>query len=277
MQDNYCYFNQQILPFSELSLRFNDLSILRGFGIFDYLRTYQGIPFRIRHYLQRFSNSAQSLELQLPISQEAIEELIEELLFLRVEKSDDVGIRLLLTGGYSSDSVHSEIPNLFIGIEHLHTFKPELYSEGIKVITYSHQRYIPEIKSTSYLPVYATAKKLREAQAQDLLYHSSGKISECTRSNFFMIRGNTLITPKDGVLMGITRHTILELAKDYLEIEERDVSIEELSQADECFKTSSSQLIVPVVQIDDRLINQGKVGAKTFQIQKLFAQYTSQV
>ena len=95
-------------------------------------------------------------------------------------------------------------------------------------------------------------------------------VLEATRSNFFIFRGDTLITPRRGILIGITRNVVLELARSMFSIEERPISLEELALADEAFITSSSKEITPVVQIDDLVIGDGKPGPHSYQLEQLF-------
>jgi branched-subunit amino acid aminotransferase/4-amino-4-deoxychorismate lyase len=274
---DYCYLNGQIVPFGVARIQLNDLGALRGLGVFDYLRTYQGIPFRLDLYLNRLVASARAVGLHIPSSAEEITEIVEELLFLRADKSQEVGIRFVLTGGHSTDGVTLQNPTFYILIEPLAPVSPHLYEEGIKVLTYDYQRFLPEIKTTNYLPIYLQAEAMRQAAAQDLLYHQQGKITECTRNNFFMLKGRRLITAKDGILLGITRQTILEIAQEGFEIEIRDVQVEELAEATACFKSGSNQQIIPITQVDEHIIGAGKVTEEIRDLQRLFGDFTREI
>jgi branched-subunit amino acid aminotransferase/4-amino-4-deoxychorismate lyase len=93
---------------------------------------------------------------------------------------------------------------------------------------------------------------------------------EGTRSNFFVFRGNTLVTPRTGVLIGVTRNVVLALAEGHFKIEERPISLSELPHVDEAFVTSSSREITPIIQIDDQVIGNGEVGPRTYELEQLF-------
>jgi len=93
---------------------------------------------------------------------------------------------------------------------------------------------------------------------------------EATRSNFFIFRGDILVTPRRGILIGITRNVVLELARSKFAVEERPILLEELALADEAFITSSSKEITPVVQIDDLIIGDGKPGRRTYELEQRF-------
>jgi branched-chain amino acid aminotransferase len=97
-----------------------------------------------------------------------------------------------------------------------------------------------------------------------------GHVLEGTRSNFFVFRGDVLVTPREGILLGVTRNTVLDLARGRFAIEERPILLAELAQADEAFITSSSKEITPVIQIDDLVIDAGKPGPRTSELEQRF-------
>lgn len=271
---NYCYFNGDILSEEEIRFQINDLGILRGYSVFDLLRTYNFTPFRLDDYLIRFENSVKSFDMHLPIDKELIKEKIEELLFWRADKSKDIAIRLLMTGGYSENGFKApESPNFLIRIEDLHPSPAKFYEEGVKIITHEYQRELPEIKTTNYSRALVINKAMLVQKAVDALYHLDGNISECTRNNFFIFKGSTLVTPKNNILRGITRKTVLELAKSKFEVEERDIYLEELKEATEAFKTGSNTSIMPIVQIDELKINKKIVGPNTQALMQMLHDY----
>ena len=110
------------------------------------------------------------------------------------------------------------------------------FARGIKVITTRLQREAPEAKTTNYMAAVRALKEAARHDASDALYvNEQGHVLEATRSNFFIFRGDTLVTPLDGVLFGVTRNVVLELARGRFLIEERPISLDELIQADEAF------------------------------------------
>jgi len=272
--NHYCYFNGQILPEDDIRFQVNDLGILRGYSVFDYLRTYNFTPFRLHDHLIRLENSVKSIDLSLPISKEEIAEKIEELLFWRTDKTKDVGIRLLITGGYSENGYYApEKPNFLIRIEDVNPKPREAYEQGVKVITHQYQRELPEIKTTNYSRALIIHKAMQVQKAVDALYHLDGNISECTRNNFFLFKGNTLVTPKNNILRGITRRTVLDLAANKFQVEERDIYLEELKEATEAFKTGTNTRIMPVIQIDELKINKKQVGPNTKALMQMFVDF----
>jgi branched-chain amino acid aminotransferase len=175
----------------------------------------------------------------------------------------DVGIRFVMTGGYSPDSMSIAQPNLLIMTEDIHPVPPVQYEQGIRVILDEYVRDMAELKTTDYKRVILKAGEIRAAGASDLLYQKGGEISELSRSNFFLVKKDKLITPNRNILRGITRRTIMELAQDDFEVQERPVLLSELYDADEAFTTSSTKQVLPITQIGDLTIGNGHVGPKS--------------
>jgi len=274
----YCYTEGKILRKSQIKVGITDLVLLRGYGVFDYMRTYYGHPFRINSYLQRFEQSAKGMKLKLPLTRKEMITVINKLLeknrqssVVSRQSSVDVGIRLLLTGGYSLDSyLPAAKPNLFILIEDLPTLFPPLGEGGIKLMLHEHAREMPLIKTTNYLTAIHLADERRKHLAQDTLYCSGGRLLETTRNNFFLFFGSKLVTPLHHVLLGVTRNVVLELAKKNFKVEERTILTAELNIGTECFITGTTRGITPVVQIGEKKIGKGGVGENTKALMKLF-------
>jgi len=272
----FCYANGKILRKNEIKVGITDLVMLRGYGAFDYMRTYYGVPFRINDYLERFENSAKGMKLKLPLNRKNIDSIINALLKKnKASVKKDFGIRLLLTGGYSLDSYLPAVkPNAFILIEDLPSY-PEWWSErGIKLMLHEHSREMAKVKTTNYLTAIRLADERRKLKAQDTLYCSDGKILETTRNNFFLFHGDTLVTSHDDILHGITRKTVVELALKKFKMEIREVLKEELTWCSESFITGTTRGITPVVQIDN--IKIGKVGKNTKELMNMFNEVVNQ-
>ncbi|SFD97154.1 aminotransferase class IV [Spirosoma endophyticum] len=258
---HYGYFNGTIAPTEQLAVGITDLSLLRGYGLFDYFLTYNSRPFQWDWYWERFQNSASRMHLPLPLGKDETYAVVMNL----IERSGgaDVAFRFILTGGYSADSISIERPNLLILAESIHPTPLIQYEQGIKVILDEYVREMAEVKSTDYKRVILMAQAIKSAGASDLLYQKGGEISELSRSNFFIVKGDRLITPSRHILHGITRRTILQLAQSDFQVEERPVLLSELYDADEAFTTSSTKKVLPITQIGDLTIGNGHVGPKS--------------
>jgi branched-chain amino acid aminotransferase len=267
------YFNGDIIDIDSPVFKTNDLGLLRGYGLFDYFRTYNGVPFRWDDYWQRFENSARLLKLELPFSKQETEKALADLHALSGEQ--EVAFRFVLTGGYAPDSVHVVQPNFLIRTEPLPQDNPAGRLKGIKVLPYEYVRDLPEVKTTNYVHMVLMADELKRQQAADLLFHKDGEVSELTRSNVFIFSGDKLITSDRNILNGITRRVVMELAKPHFDIEVRPVSYKEVITADEAFTTSTTKWVMPVVQIGDVPVGNGLAGKRTLFLQELFEKLVS--
>jgi len=265
-----CYFNNHFLQYSDAKIHISDIGIQRGYSIFDYFIEMDGqIPF-LEDYLDRFYGSAKMLNMEMPLERDRLKENIWHL--LQHNKFGTSGIKLLLTGGYSEDLYTPSSPNFMI--LNLPVFHhPGDFGEGMKLILLDYQRHIPEVKTTFYLPSIALLPKLKKTGAIEVLYHHNGLISETTRANIFLIKNGTLITPSAGVLKGITRKNVLRVGHDLMPVEEREVKLEELWESDEVFITGTSKHVAPVVEIEERVIGNGKPGAMTKAISEAYESF----
>ncbi len=265
----YFFLNGRIVPAGEAMLNLTDLALLRGYGVFDFCRTHLKKPFLLDQYLKRFYHSALHLGLEVPYEMKRIKEVIYTLL----DKNDifEAGIRMVLTGGYTENGFTPGKPNFFILVEKINFPAKEYYVKGIKLYLYEHQRELSHIKSINYLSSIALRNKIDAAGAFDVLFHKGGNILEVSRSNFFIVKEGVLITPSDNILMGITRASVIDLALPHLRVEERDISMDELWQADEAFMTGTTKKVLPVVQTGDHMIGAGSPGPLT---RKLMDWYT---
>ena len=253
-------------------MNLRDLGALRGFGVFDVLRTYNGKPFMLKEHFARLKNSAGVLDLKLPISANEFEARIFQL--LKKNKFEEAVVRSVLTGGVASDGINGKTnPTFFILLEPLPTLNKNLYKNGIKLITCDHLREFAQAKTTNYILAVLLQKKLKKEKAFEVLYAWQDKILECSTSNFFIFKGDTLITPKDNILIGITRNAVMRLAKEKFKIEERDIAKEELAFATEAFISATNKEIIPVVRIDDFAVGNGRVGPNTQWLMNCFSRF----
>lgn len=266
----YYLLNGQLLPTEQTRLQVSDLAILRGYGIFDFFLVRHGQPLFEEDYLHRFYTSADRLGLEVPFLRQVLAEQIRELIEANAQKK--AGIRLVMTGGYATDSYTPTQPNLIV-MEHLLQEPPgKQYTEGIALMTYPHQRELPQIKSINYLTGIRIRPLLQAKQADYVLYYDGEYIRESDRSNFFGITSDqVLITPGEKILAGITRKQVLQLAeKLQMEVEIREVERQEIATLQEAFITSSIKGVMPVVRIDEHTIGNGRPGPLTQRLSTAF-------
>lgn len=267
-----CYVNGTIGPVGESGVPVTDLALQRGYGVFDYARTHDGRLFHFADHLARLRRSAAELRLEVPLSDGELRELAERL----IAGSDlrRPAIRMILTGGPATDSPQLARPNFVVIAEEAVDPPAGLFETGADVITYEFLRDLPHVKSINYLNAIRIEPLLRDRNAYDVIYHSDPEgVTECPRSNVFLVHGDTLVTPSDHVLHGITRSIVLRLAASRLRVEQRPVSLAELRAADEVFLTSTSKRLLPVRRLDDTPIGPGPPGIHTCVLSNLLAEY----
>ena len=261
------YLNGKFYEGPDAVWPYNDLGLHRGFAIFDFLRTRQGRPFLLPRYLDRFERSAQQLGISVPHTREEITQIIDQL--LAKKHLPEVGIRLLLTAGVAEGAEAK--PHFGISLSGLEPPTAAQYQHGAALITQAYQRQFPAVKTTDYLMAWSLKSAIKEAQAMEVLYHHAGFVAECARCNVFVVKDGTLATPKEGILMGITRGKVLELAEELgLAVEQCPVTLTELMAADEVFVTSTQKGVCPIAKIDGRAIGHGKPGEVTQKLMEAF-------
>jgi branched-chain amino acid aminotransferase len=265
------YIDGEFLPDSDAQIPASDLAVLRGYGVFDYFRTYSGKPFHLEAHLARLQRSAGLIGLDLPYSLEEISQIVLET--LRRNAYTESNVRIIVTGGDSDDHIMPRGDSRLVVLVTPFSAPPETwYKEGVKVITQCAERYIPEAKTLNYIPAIVALKKAKAQDAIDAIYvDRAGRALEGTTTNLFAFLGDVLVTPSDGILCGITREVVLELASDLYEVQIRDLSAEELLRADEVFITSSNKQICPVRQVDDTII--GPPGRHTQRLIEHFNEF----
>jgi branched-chain amino acid aminotransferase len=270
------YVDGEFIPQEEAVLPLGDLAILRGYGVFDFLRTYGGRPFHLDAHIRRLENSAQLIKLSCPWTQGEISEIVHETL----TRNDfaEANIRLLITGGDSDDSITpGSNPRLLVMVSAVKEFPDQWYKEGVHIITTDITRYIPGAKSIDYIRAIMALDNARAAGAVESVYvDGKGQVLEGTTSNLFAVLEGRLITPSIDILPGVTRDVVLNLTAAEFRPELKMIQKEEILAADELFLTSSNKEVLPVTTVDGTTIGSGRPGAATSRIMELFAGYAKE-
>lgn len=269
------YVNGAFVEEDQAKISVNDLSVIRGFGVFDFLRTYNGVPFHLDDHLHRLERSARLIGLELPHPTAKIREITLET--LRRNRHTESNIRLVVTGGLSSDGITpGDSPQLLIMVTPVKEMPPQWYSDGAKIITCHVERFMPGAKSINYIPAILCQREARQQQAIEAVYvDRNGYMLEGTTSNFFAFIGDTLVTPPcNRVLPGITRQVVISLAKKEFTLVERDLHKDEVRLIDEAFLASSVREVAPITAIDSIKIGDGTPGDRSRKLVELFREYS---
>lgn len=264
------FVNGQYVNADEAVLPVNDLAVIRGFGAFDFLRTYGGKPFRLTANIERLRRSCELITLAFPWSNEEISEIVHET--LRRNDLPEANIRILVTGGLSPDFfTPTGDSSLLVMVAPLRPLATEIYEKGAKAITVRMDRIAHGAKSINYIPGIIAMNQARIANAIEALYVSpNDEVLEGTTTNLFIVKNGQLITPQEPILPGITRNVVLELVEGEIDTEIRSLPRAEFYEADEAFITASNKQIVPIIQADDMTIGAGVPGPVTRRVMELF-------
>lgn len=268
----YANINGELVDRASASLQITDLALLRGYGIFDFLRIRHGKATFLEDHLDRFFQSAIKMELDMPVSKEVLKERLADL--QQANQAEHASLRMLLTGGYSDDGFTPTSSNLILLMQEFRGYPGSLFEQGIRLMPYEYIRELADVKTINYSVPILLRKKIKEAGATDVLYHKEGIISESSRANFFIVTADgSLVTPRQNILFGITRKHLLKIARQFCKVVERPITMEELKGAREAFVSSSTKGALAVVQVGDTVIGNGHPGAITQKLKALFEEY----
>ncbi len=282
------YLNGSWVSANEAKISIFDHGLLYGDGVFEGIRAYGGLVFKLQEHLDRLWESAHTLMLKIPMSQKEMQRAIVET--LQKNRLRDAYIRVVVTRGVGDlglDPSLCKVAGVFIITDKIVLYPKELYKNGLQIITVPTVRNLPEavnpsIKSLNYLNnILAKIEAKNSGCMEALMLNHQGYVAECTGDNVFMVKRekkmgksrDVLITPPVyvGALKGITRQAIMEVAtQKRIEVEERLLTRHDLFNANEVFLTGTAAEVIPVVRIDGRQIGNGKPGPVTGVLLKAF-------
>ncbi len=273
MQRKIYFINGDFLEADESYLPVTDLAIVRGYGVFDFFRTYNGKPIQLERNIRRLRNSANIIELDVPWTDDEIAAIVNET--IARNGFDEANIRIIVTGGDSENFLMpGDQPRLLVYVEPLKPLPQAWYTDGVKVITVQEERYLPGAKSLNYIPAILALKQAKRENAVEALYTDrDGNVREGTTTNLFAFYGNNVVTPQTDILPGVTRGRVMEILADSYTVTERPLPYEELLQADEVVITAANKQVVPVVQLDEHIYNNGAVGPHSQRLMATFEAY----
>ena len=271
------YLNGKFVDEKDAKVSVFDHGLLYGDGVFEGIRAYDGVVFMLKEHIDRLYDSAKSICIDIPLTKEEMINVVLET--LRVNNLRDAYIRLVVTRGIGDlglDPRKCGKPTIFcIAVP----MPPLLGEDGIRVITVSVRRLPvdvlnPAVKSLNYLnSVLAKIQANYAGVDEAFLLDDKGFVVEGTGDNIFVVKNGVLKTPPvyQSILKGITRDVVIKLAKEEgIEVVEEPLTLHDLYTADELFITGTAAEIVPVFEIDGRVINDKKVGEITKKLREKF-------
>ena len=278
------YLNGELVPEEDARVSVYDHGLLYGDGAFEGIRVYSGKVFKLREHIVRLYRSAHAMMINLPITEEEMEQAI--LTALRTNGVMDGYVRITITRGVGLglDPRVCKTPTVIIMTDRLALYPEGMYNEGLQVVTVSTrvppaQALEPRIKSLGkyVINIQAKIEANRVGAGEGLMLNTEGYVAEGTGDNIFLVRDGKLVTPPPyaGILEGITRNVVMGLARDMgTPVEERLFTLFDVYVADECFLTGTAAEVIPVVKVDGRTIGTGRPGEMTNRLIEAFRTLT---
>ncbi len=280
------WLNGKIVPEEEAKVSIFDHGLLYGDGVFEGIRSYNSRIFKLDEHLERFYRSARTIMLKIPLSLNELEEAIIKT--LRVNNLKDAYIRVVVTRGVGDlglDPAKCPSPTIFIITSKIQFYPRELYEKGLTLVTVPTRRnniesLNPAIKSLNYLNnILAKIEATNSGALEALMLNRDGYVVECSGDNIFIVKNGTLLTPPSslGILEGITRNVVIELAQSFkINCIESLLTRYNLYNSDEILLTGTAAEIIPVTELDGRIIKDGKVGPFTKRLMLGFKKLVNQ-
>jgi len=275
------YIDGKYYPESEAKVSVFDHGFLYGDGVFEGIRSYNGLVFKLKEHIDRLYYSARAIMLEIPMTKEEMIEAVLET--LRRNNLKDAYIRLVVTRGKGDlglDPRKCPKPSvIIIAVPLLQLYDEEKREKGMSMIV-SWVRRDPvdatthEIKSLNYLnSILAKIEANNAGVDEAIILDSNGFICEATAENIFIVKGDMIITPPptSGPLRGITAGVVKEIARELgYQVVERGITVAELYGADEAFVTGTAAEVMPIREVNKRQIGEGKMGPVTKKILEKF-------
>lgn len=278
------YLNGEFVPEERALVSVFDHGLLYGDGVFEGIRAYNNRVFKLKEHIVRLYESARAIDLKIPLSPEEMMEVVLET--CRRNNLRDGYIRLVVTrgpGDLGLDPRKCHRPTVFCIAASIQLYPAELYEKGLELATVATRRNLPEacnprVKSLNYLNnIYAKIEANLVGVPEAIMLSQEGYVTEATGDNIFIVKNGVLITPPPylGILEGITRNTVMDLARERgIPVEEKVFTRFDIYNADECFLTGTAAEIIPAVKLDGRVIGSGRPGEITRELMLAFRELT---
>ena len=277
------YMNGKLVEKADAVISVYDHGFLYGDGIFEGIRIYNSVVFKLHEHVIRLYESAKSIDLTIPLSIDEMCKAVKDTVQANAKK--DGYIRLIVSRGVGNlglDPRKTTNPQIIIIVDDISIYPEEMYEKGMEIITAATIRNIPNalnprIKSLNYLNnILAKLEANRAGVPEAIMLNHLGEVAECTADNIFLVKNGVLKTPAPqcGILEGITRNTVMDLARaEKITVEEVVITRHDVFIADECFLTGTAAEVISVVKCDGRKIGDGVPGAMTKLLRERFRKF----
>jgi len=269
------FLNDKLVDIDKAGVSVTDSGFLYGAGLFETMRSCNGVVFLLKDHLDRLSFSAGALSIKT-YDRKYITDAIYKV--LKANKLTDARLRLTVTGGPMSESEEERKPTLLIAATKLQPYPAEYYEKGVLIVLCPFRQNTTEPiyghKTTSYFSRMIGLQLAHQKRATEALWFTvDNRLAEGCISNVFLVKDSVLYTPPIGtpVLAGVARKTICQIAfKNSIELVEKNLYISDVLEADEIFLTNVIMQVMPVRAVEKHTVGDGKPGAETQKLQKYF-------
>ena len=270
------YLNSKYINFNQAKIHIEDRGLQFSDSVYEVVPFYNKKLIDFNFHLKRLKYSLNELQIKYIVKEDKLKKIFDKI--IRLNKIRNGIVYLQITRGVQSrdhNYRNNLIPNLIIYTINRKLNLPNSNFKGVKAITYKDLRWKRrDIKTVSLLANVLAKKEAVRKKAYEAILIDNGKITEATASNVWIVKNNKLITHPSNtdILKGITRETVKKLIKkNKLNLKETSFTKKELYNADEVFITSASSFVTPIIKVDSKLVNKGKIGRITLQLATLYA------
>jgi len=270
------YLNSKYINFNNAKIHIEDRGLQFSDSVYEVVPFYNKKLIDFNFHAKRLKYSLKELQIKYIVKEEKLKKIFNKI--IRLNKIRNGIVYLQITRGVQSrdhDYRNNLIPNLIIYTINRKLNLPNSNFKGVKAITYKDLRWKRrDIKTVSLLANVLAKKEAVRKKAYEAILIDNGKITEATASNVWIVKNNKLITHPSNtdILKGVTRETVKKLIKkNKLNLKETSFTKKELYNADEVFITSASSFVTPIIKVDSKLVNKGKIGRITLQLATLYA------
>ena len=273
------FLNDKLVDADKACVSVTDSGLLYGAGLFETMRSYNGVVFSLKDHLDRLFFSAGALSINNTYDREYITDAIYKV--LKANKLTDARLRLTLTGGPMSEPEEKRKSTMLIVAAKLQPYPPEYYQKGILVVLSPFRQNTAEPiyghKTTSYFSRMLALKSAHQKGAAEALWFTvDNRLAEGCISNVFLVKDSKLYTPpiETPVLAGVSRKTVFQIAlENSIEFIEKNLYISDLLDADEIFLTNVIMQILPVNSVEKHIVGNAKPGPVTKKLQNKFEEF----
>lgn len=277
------WLDDRLVDADDAKISVFDHGLLYGDGVFEGIRVYDGRIFEFDAHLKRLYLSAKVVRLTMPMPRDALADATRQT--VEANGVQDGYIRLVVTRGVGDlglDPFLCKGACVIIIAATIQLHPEELHEQGIKVVSASTMRnhpmsLPPQLKSLNYLNnILAKIEAIDRGAGEVIMYNHEGYVAEASAENVFIVRDGTIYTPpvQSGSLEGITRGIVIDLAsRENITVVEKNITRFDLYVCDEFFLTGTAAEVIGVVEIDGRVVGEGKPGGITKLLRKKFFEY----